>query len=140
MRNTPLTVAELQALLDGVPFVAHLGIVVIDSGSDGVRIEATLPPSSLGNPEIGAVHGGVVASMIDIVASSAVCARLGQSGVITVDMRVDFHRPAFGDRFVLLGRTINQGRTLMVSEGEVHNPDGKLIASGRMLATLIKPM
>lgn len=138
MAEALLTVEELQALLDPLPHLAWLGVRVVHTCADEVRLEAALPPAAMGNPDIGAVHGGVVASLVDIVSTCAMSVPSRRRDIVTIDMRVDFHRPAFGDRFMLRGWIVNQGRTVTVCQGEVRNPEGKLIASGRVLAMFAK--
>lgn len=132
----PLTVREVQERIARVPFSTFLGLRVEKAGRDGIELSMRLRPEMLGNPEVGAIHGGVFASVLDVACSYAVIVQTRHS-VITVDLRTDYHRPGFGDYFSVTASIINSGRTLSVAQGEVRNIDGKLIASGR--AVVMRP-
>jgi len=129
------TIEEQQARFDTVPFIAFLGVKILEISQDGMRLKAVLPPQALGNPLIGAFHGGAIATLIDAACTGLISALTRRDDVVTVDFRTDFHRPAFGDSFEVKACIVNQGRTFVVSEAEVSNPTGKLVASGRLLAT-----
>ena len=133
----PFTAGEVQQRIDNVPFSSFLGLKAEKIGADGIELSARLRPEMLGNPEVGAVHGGIFASVLDVACSYAVIVPTRRS-VVTVDLRVDYHRPGFGDSFSVRAWLINLGRTLSVAEGEVRNGEGKLVASGRAVLMLIK--
>src|SRR5262245_45687529 len=133
MTQTHLTAEALQALVDPSPLCTFLNSKVVETGPDGVRLDVTLPPQTVGHADLGSVHGGIVAAMIDIACTCANNAVTGRRDTTTVDIRVDFHRPGLGNRFVLYGRVVDRGPSVTVTEGEIRNPEGKLIASGRAL-------
>lgn len=132
----PLTLEEVQARIDGVPFSVFMGLRARSIEAERVVLEMKPRSEQLGNPEVGALHGGVLASLIDVSCSYAIIVPTRRS-VVTVDLRVDYHRPAFGDHFTVEARPVNRGRTLSVAQAEIRNGEGKLIASGR--AVLMQP-
>lgn len=80
-------------------------------------------------PDSPEYHGGVIAGLIDLTAHAAVAVKIGRMAP-TVDLRIDYMRPATGD---LLARGVvrRAGRTLAVSDVEVSDANGKIIALGR---------
>ncbi|MEE9179795.1 MAG: PaaI family thioesterase, partial [Vicinamibacteria bacterium] len=51
--------------------------------------------------------------------------------VPTIDLRVDYLRPARKGDLVAIGRTVKVGRTIGVADVEVRDSNGALIAVGR---------
>ena len=49
----------------------------------------------------------------------------------TVDLRVDYHRPALQGERTVEGRVIKLGRTFSTAEAYVYDSEGALLASGR---------
>lgn len=76
------------------------------------------------------LHGGVVAALVDITGDFAVATRYG-SGVPTIDLRIDYLRPARRGDLVALGRAVRAGRTVGVADIEVRDARGDLVAVGR---------
>ncbi len=122
--------ADIQARIDRVAFSAWLDIRV--ASVDGERIVLTLDvrPDMAGDPQTGALHGGVLASLIDVACSYAVIAPTRQS-VATIDLRVDFHAPARNGPLRIEGNAISRGRRISVAEARITERDGRLVASGR---------
>lgn len=120
------------------PFHRFLKLQLVEC-ADG-RAEMTLPfrDDFLANPAAPYVHGGVIASLLDVVGDYAVASQLGH-GVPTIDMRVDFLRPAGREDLVAEARVIRSGRTIAVADAEVRNAEGKLIAIARLLYGTARP-
>jgi uncharacterized protein (TIGR00369 family) len=76
------------------------------------------------------LHGGVVSALIDIVGDYAVMTETGV-GVPTIDLRVDYLRPARRGDLLAVGRTLRVGRTVSVADVEVRDASGTLVAVGR---------
>ena len=76
------------------------------------------------------LHGGVVSALIDIAGDYAVESRTG-SDVPTVDLRVDYLRPAKRGSLFATGRVIKLGRRVAVADVEVKDEEGQLVAVGR---------
>lgn len=105
----------------------------------------------IGNPHIPAIHGGILAGLID-TAGGAATFTITNAPTPTVDLRVDYIRPALEKDTVADARVVNSGSTVafvdvsvlqLPSEGEpaeaeALGPDaldpqaeGKLVANGR---------
>lgn len=78
-----------------IPHGRLLGLRVAGAGTD--TIEAVLPyrPELIGNPWSDAVHGGAVTTMIDQTSGAAASLSSAPPSVVaTLDLRVDYLRPA----------------------------------------------
>jgi uncharacterized protein (TIGR00369 family) len=78
------------------------------------------------------LHGGVVSALIDIAGDYAVHSRTG-GDVPTVDLRIDYLRPAKRSSLTAIGRTAKVGRSFSVADVEVKDEEGRLVAIGRGL-------
>ena len=75
-------------------------------------------------------HGGPMAALIDIAGDFALIAKLGR-GIPTIDLRIDYLRPAVDTDLVARARTLRAGRTVGVVDIELSDKHGRLVAVGR---------
>jgi len=80
-------------------------------------------------PEIaqqhGYVHAGVVGAIVDSAGGYAGYSLFPEdSSVLTVEFKLNLLAPAAGERLVAEGRVIKPGRTLAITQGEVHAERG----------------
>jgi uncharacterized protein (TIGR00369 family) len=134
-------VAEIS---DMIPFNHHLGIRVDAFGSDGVVVHFEKRPELIGNFARGILHGGVISSTLDLVggltALGAVLANerpsdMEEVGRIfsrfgTIDLRVDYLRPAGAERYEATGTALRIGRRVAVTRMELTGDDGVVVAVG----------
>ncbi len=118
-----VSIEELQGRLGRSPYHQWLGLKIASIDPNGVTIGFTLRPDMMGNPETGALHGGIYASIIDATSSCAILARHPGSN-LTIDMRVDFHRSVLiePDKVIQLravGTVVRVGRTLGTADAQV---------------------
>lgn len=87
----------------------------------------------------GYLHAGVITTVVDSACGYAAFTLMpAETGVLTVEYKVNFLAPAAGDRFLARGRVLKPGRTLSICAGEVIASSAageKLIAT--MLATMM---
>lgn len=125
-----LTVEQIQALVSRAPFHQWLGLTVVAADDDGIEIRATWREDWVVNKERGITHGGVLAALIDLAADWAMVKTTGR-GVPTIDLRVDYHRPALPGDLIAHGKVIRAGSQFATAEAQIFDLHGKLIASGR---------
>jgi uncharacterized protein (TIGR00369 family) len=79
------------ALLDAWPYARFLGMR-FEAGAEGPLAVLPFAPRLIGNPILPALHGGVMASFLELAA----LARLDAEGerARTIDITVDYLRPA----------------------------------------------
>lgn len=76
------------------------------------------------------VHGGVVAALIDLAGHAAVAVQIGRMAP-TIDLRIDYLRPAAAQDLTATARTLKVGRAVSRVDIEIRDEDGKLTAVGR---------
>lgn len=119
---------------DADPFHRMLGITVIEQGPGHARIQLEVGPDTPGGIG-GSVHGGVLASMVDISMLVAIFGELrpGQTPAGTADLGITFMRQAHGARIEAEAKVVKHGRQLAVVEVDLTDADGALCARGRVL-------
>jgi uncharacterized protein (TIGR00369 family) len=122
--------APVDLHLDASPFHRFLGLSLVRAEKGLVEILLPFRDELLRADGSDWLHGGVVSTIVDIAGDYAVASMVG-SGVPTVDLRVDYLRPARRGDLRATGRTIRVGRTLAVADIEVHDASGALVAVGR---------
>ncbi len=75
-------------------------------------------------------HGGIISALIDIAGDYAIASRLGR-WVATIDLRVDYLRPALQGELTALARAVKVGRTIGVADVELRDAKGAVVAIGR---------
>ncbi len=129
MPENKMTFDELNDRLRVAPFHQWLGLNLKELGDDHIVVTAKWREEFVVNAKAGYTHGGILATLIDVVADYALAAKLGVP-VPTIDIRVDYHRPAKGDMTVR-AEVIKLGRGVSSAEAQVYDSDGNLVASGR---------
>lgn len=128
---TPLTKEEIEAKLRRGPYHQWLGITVDSVGEGEITLRAQWREEWIVNPDGGYTHGGILAALVDLTADWALVSKTGR-GVPTIDLRVDYHRPAGkGSNLRAVGKVIKFGSQVSVAEAQVFDADDKLVASGR---------
>ncbi len=86
----------------------------------------------------GFVHAGVMATMADHTAGYAAFTTVHEEfQILTVEFKINFLRPAWGDALVCRSRVIRRGTSIMVAESEVFDQrEGKDIIAAKALITL----
>jgi uncharacterized protein (TIGR00369 family) len=89
------------AFSESVPHNRALGMVIEDVGDNWARFRMPYDARFVGNPETGVLHGGVITAMLDACSGSAVlCSLARMSPIATLDLRIDYLRPAEAGRDV----------------------------------------
>lgn len=122
--------ATLDARIKRGPFHQWLGLSITEVGDGEITIELPWRDEFVVNPDGGYLHGGILATLIDLTADWAIATKLGRP-FPTVDMRVDYHRPAVKTRLRAKGRIVRLGSTFSTAEAFVEDEAGTLLASGR---------
>jgi|SRR5579864_862152 len=129
-----MPLATLPAVLRRSPYARLLRLEMVRAAPDEVVVRMPFSDDLLADDEEAAryVHGGAIASLIDIAGTFAMIAAVGHD-VITVDLRIDYLRPVRSGDLAGTARPVRVGRSLAVADVEVAGADGKLVAVGRGL-------
>ncbi|MDP7241322.1 MAG: PaaI family thioesterase [Rhodospirillales bacterium] len=127
-----LTAEDIQAMFDRSPFISGLELQVQSLDYDASELTVTMPLNPALERRAGTkqFHGGPIASFIDTVGDFAIGMMVG-GGVPTMNLRVDYLKPAVGDRITGTARVRRAGRTVAVVDIDVFDEKGSLVAVGR---------
>lgn len=131
--NAPvLALEQLHALLQSSPFhqLFDLSCVRLDREAGELEILMRYTPAVERAAGTRQYHGGAIASLIDIAGDYALWAVLGH-GVPTINVRIDFLRPASATDLRAVTRVRRAGRTVGVVDIDVLDDQSRLIAIGR---------
>lgn len=95
------TLAEelMRKYVGFIPHVAELGMTVAHAARGMAIMKLPYHERLVGNPETGVIHGGAVTTLIDTVCGLAVITAPDEpSRVATLDLRIDYLRPASPQR------------------------------------------
>ncbi len=120
-------------------FMHHIGfnLDVIEAG----RIEGRMPIAQQHLQQAGLVHGGVIATLADIVAGFAAYSLVDvHEKVVTGELKISYLRAGQGDDLIAKGWVIKQGCKINFCEAEVYvvaNGIQKLIAKATTSMVII---
>lgn len=152
---TPAQVAEALGITDStdlfdaiaaleayIAFNRVLGLEVIEFSPERAAFSLEKRPELIGNAQRQALHGGVISATLDAVGGMVAMAALvhradtaeeavaGMMRVGTIDLRIDYLRPATAERYVATARPLRIGRTVAVTRMEFSDEDGQLVSVG----------
>jgi len=127
----------LEQFLPSSPFVGLLGISLVALEPD--RAELRMPFRAELVTAGNVVHGGAIASLVDMTAVSAAWADdaepVSMDGA-TVSLDVSYVAAARGKDLTAVGVVSKRGRTLVFVDVRVTEPDDRLVATGSAVVAL----
>lgn len=145
----PLDIETLEDLIRVPNFHDWLDLRVAEVDEGEATIVLPYREELIGNPKIPAIHGGILAGLIDLAGGAAtftVC----NAPTPTIDLRIDYVRPALERDTVAVAEIVNAGSTIAFVDVDVFQlpddaPDltdsrleagdleeAKLVATGRV--------
>jgi acyl-coenzyme A thioesterase PaaI-like protein len=141
----PRFVAALKTMFEEkIAFNHVIGLRIDTLEADGISGHIDMRPELVGHYAHQRLHGGVISAGLDAMGGLAVMVaigvrhldeppsqrlqRFGKLG--TIDLRVDYLRPAIGERFELRARVLRLGSRVATTHMEFLSTDGKLFANG----------
>lgn len=129
-----------------MPFNAFLGIKVTSYDAEKVSVAFEMKEILIGNEVLGTLHGGVIASVLDLTGGLAAVMGIAkklehlpfeklekwfakaEGG--TIDLRVDYLIRGRDRHFLSSGAIVRLGKKVIVTRMELHNEKNDLIAIG----------
>ncbi|GGG14232.1 PaaI family thioesterase [Pontibacter amylolyticus] len=111
--------ADIKEKLERQEFMKLMGFEVtkIEVG----RVEGELLLEQKHKQHKGFAHGGVIATLADIVAGFAAVSLVPKGHhVVTAEIKVSYFHPGVGDKLLAKGYVLKQGRKLNFCEAEVY--------------------
>ena len=103
------------------------------------RVEAELTMGEQHLQQRGFAHGGLIATLADLVAGFAAVTLVPDNyGVVTSDLKISYLNPGLGQKMKAIGWVLKAGRRLHFCEAEVWC-DGLLIAKASATMAVIEP-
>ncbi len=127
---------RIAAKLTGQHFMHHIGFSITRIDAGEVAGEMPIAPFSL--QQMGYVHGGITATLADIVAGFAAytCTPLDRN-VVTSSLHIQYFAPGYGESLRAVGKVVKAGSRLHYCESEVYVRDGQ---EERLIARAISTM
>lgn len=128
----PLEVEDVQAIFDASPFISHMKMrcEAVDHAAHEITCSMPLQPFLERRQGTQQFHGGPIAAFIDTVGDFAVGMLVG-GGVPTMNLRVDYLKPAVGESLTGVARVRRRGRSVAIIDVDVTDAKGALVAVGR---------
>ena len=103
-------------------------LVAVSQAEKSVEVEFEAKAELLLNP-MKQVQGGYLCAMLDECMSVACMVASGMTHVApTAEMKTTFFRPAQPGKLKGIGRVAKWGRTIALTEGELYDAEGRLLA------------
>ncbi len=129
-KPNPEYIKRLNNIANICPYFELLSMKLTDVGIGYAILEIELAKKHL--QPFGVVHGGVFASIIDAAAFWSLYYGIEDpdTGLTTVDLKLNYLAPAVSGKLIARGRQIKVGRTLGYAEAQVVDQEGKVLAHG----------
>ena len=111
-----------------MPFNDLLGIRLVEEHDDGVTIEMPIREELLNANRV--VHGGATASLVDAALGIAITLKWQGRLVSTVEMKVNYLRPAAEGKLTARSKFVKTGKMIVVGTVEVVDDAGRAVAVG----------
>ena len=141
----PEYVEQLRQMFEqGIRFNQVLGLRIDAIEADTARGHFEMRPELIGHYTHQRLHGGVISATLDAMGGLASLAAVGARHMHetveariarfvklgTIDLRVDYLRPATGPRFDARASVLRLGSRVCSTRMELHDADGRLVSTG----------
>ena len=112
-----------------IPFVEHLGFTLEKFEGGQSELHYAPKPEHLNSFDV--THGGAVMALLDVVMATAARSVEVSMGVVTIEMKTSFMRPAkvvSGQKLKGLGQLMHRTRSMAFTEGRIFDAEGRLCA------------
>ena len=112
-----------------IPFVEHLGFTLEKFAGGESELHFAPRPEHLNSFDV--THGGALMTFLDVIMATAARSVDPNMGVVTIEMKTTFMRPAkvpAGQPLVGKGQLQHRTRSMAFTEGHVYDSEGLLCA------------
>lgn len=81
-------------LLSGIPHSAAMGMRLVSTGDGEAVLSLPYDARLIGDPDTGVLGGGAITALLDTCCGTAVVSVKGVLSTATLDLRIDYMRPA----------------------------------------------
>jgi uncharacterized protein (TIGR00369 family) len=135
MNPEELRMESVESIFYQANFIRDLNIR-LDKASEGI-CETSLVVQERLLQQHGFIHGGVIATMADHTAGGAARSVSGDKDVLTVEFKINYLKPAIGDRLRCTASVLRDGKSVIVAEALVYATNaGKESLVAKLIETL----
>ena len=124
-----------QVMEELIPFNRYIGVRLTGARKGFARLEVPFRDELVGDPMRPALHGGVLSALADAAGGGAVWTGLDddRARVSTIDLRIDYLRPARLVTIVAEATVVRLGNRVGVADVRLFNADAEdvTIATGK---------
>lgn len=132
---------KVRDIFQHAPFVRELGIYLQDIKPG--RCETFLSIEEWHLQQDKVVHAGVLATMADHTAGAAAGSLIKEEEIVlSIEFKINFLRPAIGEKLHCLSHVLRQGKQLIAVESEVYALQGTqegLVAKAMVTLAVVLP-
>ncbi|MDX2003159.1 MAG: hotdog fold thioesterase [Chitinophagales bacterium] len=117
-----------------IPFNKLLNIQLVEIREGFAKLKVPFKPELIGDPRRQAIHGGVISTLMDTAGGAAGMTTLVsfEDALSTIDIRVDYLRPAKAMDLVVESEIVRSGNRIIVTRMIAYQEDIKQpIAEGK---------
>jgi uncharacterized protein (TIGR00369 family) len=124
-----------QVMEELIPFNRYLGVRVAKATPGFARLEVPFRAELVGDPTRPALHGGVLSALADAAGGAAVWTGVEdeRARVSTIDLRIDYLRPAKLELVIAEAQVVRVGNRVGVADVRLFQPSAEAdtIATGK---------
>lgn len=129
----PLARLWIDQVIAGSPVSAALGVEIAEIAVDEVTLRIAFADELTTVP--GVIHGGVVATLVDVAGAAASASALtaddGATGGATAHLTISYLAPA-GSDLTARAKVVHRTRSGTQSQVEVRDAEDRLVATGQV--------
>jgi 1,4-dihydroxy-2-naphthoyl-CoA hydrolase len=137
--GTDPSVDQTAQLHAGVPFSGYLGVEGVTGDADELR--ARLAWDERRCTDAGTVHGGALLGLADVLGGLVASLNLPAeaAGTTTIESKSNFLRPVREGFVEAVSKPLHRGRTTIVVDTELFDPEGRLVARVTQTQAVLYP-
>ncbi|WP_226580782.1 PaaI family thioesterase [Halobacillus litoralis] len=121
------TIEDVRESFEASPFFSHIGFEIMRFEEGDVLLK--LPIHEKLHNVNGTLHGGVHATMLDLVLGMAIRSTT-KTRCTTMNLNLNYLAPVAGGEITATGRILKQGYRIVTAEGELYDQEGSMLAKG----------
>jgi len=131
---------RVQRFIGSLRHCQHLGIEPVSASHNELVVKLPYSEKIIGDPETRIIHGGAITTLMDTTSGTAImCALENFELCPTLDLRVDYMRPAQPDQAVLeRARTYRITRSIIFTRCEAFQDDDPAKTVAHCVATFMR--
>lgn len=126
-----------------IPIHKFLGLELLEIKQDYAKVKVPFRPEVVGDIRTQRWHGGIITTIMDSVGGIVGMTHLTslEDKMSTIDIRVDFLRPAHAEAIIVEGETQRLGSRILVTKMRAFlesDPDKTLLAEGKAVYNYLR--